>query len=87
MAKVTFGILTTAAFAATLAIGIVSWSGAVQAQDDHEREHRIDKCVDAKRHHIQEMEERHEISHEEADRMRDHSHEECVHEVDGPRDH
>jgi hypothetical protein len=33
------------------------------------------------------MEERHEISHEEADRMRDHSHEECVHEVDGPRDH
>ena len=87
MAKVTFGILTTAAFATALTIGTLSWSGPAGAQDDHEREHRIDKCVDGKRHHIQEMEDRHEISHEDADRMRDHSHEECVREVDGPREH
>jgi hypothetical protein len=33
------------------------------------------------------MEDRHEISHEDADRMRDHSHEECVREVDGHREH
>ncbi len=81
MAKVTSRILTTATFAAALAIGALSWTGPVSAEDEHER--RIDRCVDEKRHHIHEMEERHEISREEADRMRDHSHEECVREIDG----
>ena len=87
MAKVTFGLLTTATFATALAIGALSWSGPAGAQDEHarmEREHRIDQCVDGKRHEIQKMEDRHEISHEEADRKRDHLHEECERELDGP---
>ena len=90
MAKLTYGIVTAATFATALAIGTLSWSGPVGAQDEHERmerEHRIERCLDGKRHHIQEMEERHEISREEADRMRDHSHEECEREVDGSREH
>lgn len=82
MAKVTFKFLTTAAFAAALGAGALSWSAPVSAEDEHE--HRINQCVDAKRHHIQEQEDRHEISHEEADRMRAHSRNDCVHEIDGP---
>jgi hypothetical protein len=83
MAKVTFGFLTTAAFAAALTVGALSWPAPVSAEDEHER--RIHECVDAKRHHIQEQEEHHQISHEEADRMRDHSREECEREIDGHR--
>lgn len=83
MAKVTFGFFTTAAFAAALTIGALSWSGPVSAEDEHE--HRIHECVDAKRHHIQEQEDRHQISHEEADHMRDHSRDECVREIDDHR--
>ena len=84
MGKVTVGFLTAATFACAVAIATLSWTGPVSAQEEHEheREHRIERCVEAKRHHIQEMEERHEISHEEADRMRDHSHEECVREAE-----
>ncbi len=88
MAKMTFGIVTTAAFAAALTIGTLSWSEPAGAQDDHERmerEHRIDRCVDGKRHEIEKMEDRHEISREEADRKRDHLHEECERELDGRR--
>lgn len=85
MAKVTVKILTTAAFAAALTVGTLSWSGPAGAEDDHERDRRIDHCVDGKRHEIKAMEERHEISREEADRKRDHLHEECVREVDEHR--
>ncbi len=88
MAKLAYGLLTTATFAAALTIGTLSWSGPAGAQDEHdhmEREHRIDRCVDSKRHEIEKMEDRHEISREEADRKRDHLHEECERELDGPR--
>jgi hypothetical protein len=82
MVRMTFKSLTTATFATALAIGALSWSAPAGAEDEHE--HRINACVDGKRHHIQEQEDRHEISHEQADRMRDHSRDECVREIDGP---
>lgn len=85
MSNPTLRKLTSGSFAAVLIVGTLSWSCPARAQYDdherHERERRIDECIEGKRHHIHELEERREISREEADRMRDHSHEECEREV------
>ena len=82
--------LATAAFAIAVVIGCMSWSSPVKAQyEEHEREHierqhRIDECVEEKKHHIHEMQERNEIRYEEAERMRDHAREDCEKEFRRP---
>ena len=76
---------TAATFVFALGLGGLTWCGSAFAQEfDHEhreREHRLDECIEARNHHIHELQEHGEISREEAEHRREHAREECLREL------